>query len=166
MNDATFRLISVLRLIARSISLQSKRIERQHGISLPQYLLLAYLKQQQDCIATQKQLARMLNLNSSTLTGIIDRVEKKAWAVRLPKRTDRRTTYISLTNKGDRLLQELPDLINEELLERFHQLEPEQTRVMLEHLETLVQLLPSYDVPSEPKAPASPQRNTLPEKNA
>ncbi|MEJ2595055.1 MAG: MarR family transcriptional regulator [bacterium] len=131
MEDHTDILI-MIRKIVRSINLESKKIQKDFGISIPQLLCLNYLGQQENYQGTHKELTVYLNLNSSTVTGIINRLEKKGLVARLPKKDDKRVTYISLTSAGFKLLGETPDLLHQKLLKKLY-LIPESDLVTILH---------------------------------
>ena len=48
-----------------------------------------------------KELSEKTLVTKGTLTGVLDRLEKKGLVERVPSREDRRSTYIRLTPKGD-----------------------------------------------------------------
>ena len=75
-----------IRKIVRSINLESKKIQKEYGVSIPQVLCLNYLRESPNYQATQGKVKKFLNLNSSTVSGIIDRLEKKGLVARLPGR--------------------------------------------------------------------------------
>jgi MarR family 2-MHQ and catechol resistance regulon transcriptional repressor len=50
---------------------------------------------------TCKELSEKTLVTKGTLTGVLDRLEKKGLIERVPSRVDRRSTYIRLTPKGD-----------------------------------------------------------------
>ena len=91
-------MISV-RKIVRAINLESKRIEKNLGISIPQLLTLKHLNEQSDYKSTMRRLKDFLSLNASTATGIVARLEAKGYIARLPDPNDKRSTPIVLTSK-------------------------------------------------------------------
>ena len=74
-----------LRKVIRSINLESKKIEKEFGISIPQLLVLKFLSEQKDYKASSKDIKTYINLNASTVSGIIVRLEDKGLVARLPK---------------------------------------------------------------------------------
>lgn len=46
------------------------------------------------------ELARLLGLDKSSVTGLIDRAERRGLVVRVPSTTDRRAVLVSLTDHG------------------------------------------------------------------
>ncbi|MFB0939010.1 MAG: MarR family transcriptional regulator, partial [Urechidicola sp.] len=108
-----------LRKIIRSINLESKKIEKELGISIPQLLVLQYLSDQNDYRAFAKDIKEYINLNASTVSGIISRLESKSLVAKLPKPNDKRATYIILTAKGADLLYKYPPTLQEKLSKRL-----------------------------------------------
>ncbi|HKK74266.1 MAG TPA: MarR family transcriptional regulator [Saprospiraceae bacterium] len=114
--------LTSLRRIIRTVNLESKRIEKEHGISIPQLLCLNFLKDRPSYQASQKEIKDVLSLNASTVTGIINRLEKKGLIAKLPRRDDRRVANISLTAKGLSLMQETPEPMHLRLTENLGKL--------------------------------------------
>jgi len=130
-----------VRRIVRSINLESKKVQKDFGVSIPQILCLEYLKAASGYQATQKDIRSHLNLNSSTVTGIIDRLEKKGFLARLPKVGDKRVTNITLTSAGDNLLEQTPNLLQQRLLSKLSNLSDEQVVSINEALDVLIEML-------------------------
>ena len=143
--DSTDIIIKI-RKIVRSINLESKKIEKEYGVSIPQVLCLNYLHASDNFQATQGSMKKFLNLNASTISGIVDRLESKGLVARLPKSGDKRVVTISLTAKGNRLLGKLPALLQEKLAEKLEKLESEKRRKIKESLDLLVCLLDIEDL--------------------
>lgn len=138
--DSTEILIKI-RKIVRSINLESKKIEKEYGVSIPQVLCLHFLHDSPNYQATQGEIRKFLNLNSSTVSGIINRLERKGYLARLPKSGDKRAVNIALTSAGDELLTRIPSLLHEQLSSRLQKLEADQFKRVEEGLDTLVDLL-------------------------
>lgn len=130
-----------IRKIVRALNLESKRIQKEFGISIPQLLCLEYLSQSNNFKATHKEVAGYLNLNSSTVTGIISRLERKNLVARLPKSGDKRVTYITLTSSGFRLLENTPNLMHQQLEEKLPLLPGKTLENIDESLRVLVDCL-------------------------
>jgi DNA-binding MarR family transcriptional regulator len=134
-------ILSDLRKIIRSVDLESKRIEKEFDISLPQLLSLSFLDNCDNYQSTHKEITKYLNLNSSTVTGIIDRLEKKNLVARLPKKEDKRVTYITLTAKGLTLLDKTPDLMQDRLLKKLSNAKPQEVENIKSALQMLIKFL-------------------------
>ena len=100
--------------------------------------------------STQGDIKIFLNLNSSTVSGIINRLEKKGLLARLPKSGDKRVVNIALTSSGYRLLSKIPSLLHEQLSEKLQKLDNTEIKKVQESLETLVKLLEIEHVEASP----------------
>ena len=147
--DSTEILIKI-RKIVRSVNLESKKIQKEYGVSIPQILALEYLNRADNYQATQRQLREYLNLNSSTVTGIINRLEKKGFIARLPKRDDKRTTHIVMTSKGSNLLKKTPSLLHEKLTKKLEHVSDDHTSDINEALNLIIHYLGIDDVDASP----------------
>lgn len=139
-----------IRKILRSLNLESKKIQKEYGVSIPQLMCLDYLGNKEDYRSTQGSIARYLNLNSSTMSGIIDRLEIKGYVARLPNPDDKRTVYISLTSKGARLLDTSPQLLHHQLSKRLEKLPENKIREINDALIILVQSLNIEEIQASP----------------
>ncbi len=154
--DST-EIIIKIRKIVRSINLESKKIEKEYGVSIPQVLCLNFLRESENFQAGQGEIKKFLNLNASTISGIINRLEAKGLAARLPKSGDRRVVTISLTSKGDRLMKSIPALLQEKLAEKLEKLDKKTLGKITESLELLVKLLDIDDLEAFPPSVEEPE---------
>lgn len=159
-------LISI-RKILRSINLESKKIQKEYGVSIPQLMCLDYLGGLDDLSTTQGNIAKYLNLNSSTMSGIIDRLELKGLVARLPNTNDKRTVLISLTLKGSKLLDTTPPLLHQQLAIKLDKLPKEKIIQIKEVLDVLVDSLGINQIAASPiltiEEPISTNLENLPE---
>ncbi|PTN09241.1 MarR family winged helix-turn-helix transcriptional regulator [Mangrovibacterium marinum] len=143
-------IIIKIRQIVRSINLESKKVQSDFGVSIPQVLCLEFLKQSPNYQASQKDIRDHLKLNSSTVTGIISRLESKSLLARLPKTGDKRITYITLTSQGDELLKKTPDLLQQRLALKLSKLTVDDLSRINESLDLLTRMLNIQDVNASP----------------
>ncbi len=147
--DTTEVLIKI-RKIVRSVDIESKKIQKEYGVSIPQVLCLNFLHESPNFQSTQDEIRKFLNLNASTVSGIINRLEKKGLLARLPKSGDKRLVKIALTSAGDKLLNTIPSLLHEQLSKNLQKLgEPELKRVE-DSLDVLIGLLAIQQVKASP----------------
>lgn len=147
--DTTEILIKI-RKIVRSVDIESKKIQKEYGVTIPQVLCLNFLRESSNYQATQGEIRQFINLNPSTVSGIINRLEKKGLLARLPKSGDKRVVNIALTSAGDKLLKTIPSLLHEQLSEKLQKLEQSELNKVEESLETLVRLLDIGQVEASP----------------
>ncbi len=146
----TTEVLMKIRKIVRSVDIESKKIQKEYGVSIPQVLCLSFLNSSANYQATQGEIRKFLNLNSSTVSGIINRLEVKGLLARLPKTGDKRVVNIVLTASGENLLDSMPALMHEQLSEKLQKLDPEKVRMVEESLELLVTLLEIEEVEASP----------------
>ncbi len=109
-------------------------------VSLTQLRVLAILRDRAPGIST---LAEHLGLERSTMSGLIDRAEKRGLVARVPDPGDRRAVRITLTEGGARLVATGLGQVTEALAPLLRELEPGEQE-QLHRL--LVRSLPVGDV--------------------
>ncbi len=139
-----------LRKIIRSINLESKKIQKEFGISIPQLLVLQYLSDQPDYKASGKDIKNYINLNASTVSGIVHRLEEKGLVARLPNSRDKRGVFITLTAKGAELLKTSPTTLQEKMSKRLKSLSQQQIEELDSSIEVLTKLMDAEDVDAAP----------------
>lgn len=105
------------------------------GITPGQYMVLKCLWDENGIAV--KQLADRLQLDSSTITGILDRLENKGLIKRKPNPNDRRTLSLVLTTKGKALKNSVNQAIinaNIKVLGVLNNQESEDLKVLLQKI--------------------------------
>jgi MarR family transcriptional regulator, lower aerobic nicotinate degradation pathway regulator len=77
------------------------RCAAKHRLSLIQTRLLGVLRDRQP---SMNELAKLLELDKSSITGLIDRAEGRGLVKRIPSIADRRTVLITLTGEARTLV--------------------------------------------------------------
>lgn len=77
------------------------RVGDGYDLSLIQIRLLGILRDREP---SMQQLARHLNLDKSSVTGLVDRAERRGLVERTPSPNDRRGFYVRLTSAGQQLV--------------------------------------------------------------
>jgi MarR family transcriptional regulator, lower aerobic nicotinate degradation pathway regulator len=80
-----------------------ERRAAEHDLSIAQARLLGVLR---DRKPTMNELARLLGLDKSSTTGLVDRAERRGLVARVPSTTDRRVVLVSLTDDGRSLVSQ------------------------------------------------------------
>jgi MarR family transcriptional regulator, lower aerobic nicotinate degradation pathway regulator len=75
----------------------------EHDLSVTQARLLGVLR---DRTPTMNLLARLLGLDKSSVSGLVDRAERRGLVVRIPSAEDKRTVLVGLTNRGRSLVSQ------------------------------------------------------------
>jgi DNA-binding MarR family transcriptional regulator len=87
--------------IGHQLQRASKRLRRDLGVTGPQRLAIRVLVQSPG--ASPQSVAAALHLHKSTVTGILQRLEKQRLVTRLADVSDRRRVRLRLTRKGLRV---------------------------------------------------------------
>jgi DNA-binding MarR family transcriptional regulator len=144
------KLMTGIRKIVRAINLESKRVQKELNISIPQLLTLKYLQDCDDYKSTMKDIKAFLSLNASTVTGIVARLEQKGLIARLPDPKDKRSTPIILTSKGNDLLVRSNESLHERISKNLELIEDDEFSKIINSLETLIELFNIQDVDASP----------------
>lgn len=115
------RILSSIRRIIRAIDLHSRHIFEEFGLTIPQ---LAVLKEAARLgKVTSGALARAANLSQPTVTGILNRLEKRGLIKRVRGELDRRTVVIEITDSCREILRSAPSLLQERFQTQLASLE-------------------------------------------
>lgn len=117
----------------------------------PQIQVLALLtRSAQGAGPTLKELSESLGLAHSTVSGIVDRLERHGLVRRVTNPHDRRASNIEITARVTRYLQQsLPSRRLHPLLTALQHASGEERNVVIEGLVTLQGLFTRVDKPSE-----------------
>ena len=99
------RLMPTIHRASRQISLYLETPCRRFGVVPEEGHLLSYLSSYGPCQISEVQ--RVFGLKNSTLTGVLDRLERKEILRRRPNPRDRRSFLIGLTKKGETIAERL-----------------------------------------------------------
>jgi DNA-binding MarR family transcriptional regulator len=75
-----------------------------HDVSMVQTRLLGILRDREP---TMQELARLLNSDKSSVTGLVDRAEKRGLVQRTPCLDDHRVIRVSMTASGRRIVNDV-----------------------------------------------------------
>lgn len=93
----------------------SERAARRAGVEPHQHQALLAIKAAQGTKATVGFLAERLMIRHHSAVELSDRLEKKNLIRRSRGETDRREVFLSLTRKGERMLEQLSEMHRNEL---------------------------------------------------
>jgi len=111
------------------------RLGAEHDLSLTQLRVLAILRDRRVRMST---LADHLGLERSTLSGLVDRAERRNLLQRAPNRTDGRAVDVLLTTEGARLARRLGAEVQRSLAPMTGSLTPAEQRRLRSLLERLL----------------------------
>lgn len=137
--DLGLKILRDLRRITRAIDLNSKKLSSESNLTSPQVVSLLAVYQKGPL--TVAEIANEVHLSSSTMVGIIDRLEAKNLLVRERSKTDRRQVLVGITDEGKKVAKASPAPLQEELLTSFTKLSDAQQKNLSKALELLAEML-------------------------
>ena len=84
-----------------------ERRAAEHDLSIAATRLLGVLRDREP---TMRELARLLDLDKSSVTGLVNRAERRGLVARAPSAADRRAVRVRLTDEGRALVAAAAEL--------------------------------------------------------
>ena len=95
---------------ARKVVNASNPLLKPYGLTYTQYIALLALWETEKGKAKVGDLGRRLYLDCGTLTPLLKKMEESGWLSRCRCKVDERVVYVSLTDEGWALREELKDI--------------------------------------------------------
>jgi DNA-binding MarR family transcriptional regulator len=141
-------IVGALRRLVKAVYLDSSKISRQYGLTAAQSIVLRILYHEGPL--SSADLSRRLYVTPSNMTGVIDRLEKKALVERVRQAADRRVVLITLTQSGNALSRTLPDPIENKLISQLSDLRTEHVQSIAEALNRVLTLIDTSGLADAP----------------
>lgn len=145
--DPIAEIIHRIRRLMQAAELYSKKLDKNYGLTSAQ--LHTILALYENGPQPPSQLAKRVMVKSSTITGIVDRLERKGLVTRVRSLRDRRVTNIELTTEGKRLSKKAPSPINQTLVDGLKKLSNSEVQQIVLSLSKLTEMLDVEDIPVE-----------------
>jgi len=104
-SDLSLKLFVVLNRALQSIEKQVIKDIKNHGLNLSEFAVLELLYNKGD--QPIQKIGEKVLLASSSMTYVVDKLEKKEYLKRRACPNDRRVTYATLTEKGKQLMDDI-----------------------------------------------------------
>ena len=140
--DATL-IVQGLRRVVRALHSYSQDVYRQFGLTGPQLWALKTL--QREGRLSAGQLARALAVHQSSLSLLVDRLEKRGLVSRVRSRGDGRFVLIELTKRGLALSAMAPEAAQGRLLHGLQSMSGAEVSQIRRSVERLVQVMEAED---------------------
>lgn len=128
-----------LRKIIQSIDLHSRFLVKQYGLTGPQLIVLQEIAKAGE--APIGKIAKACSLSQATVTGVLERLEKRSLVARQRSDMDRRQVLVKTTEAGDRLLENAPPPMQENFVEQYNQLQDWEQAMILGALQRIVAMM-------------------------
>jgi MarR family transcriptional regulator, organic hydroperoxide resistance regulator len=157
--SGTLEFMRLLWAVDHALQSTSKRMEQRFGVTGPQRLVIRMVGQFPR--ASAGEIARILQIHPSTLTGILRRLETRELIERRPDPSDGRRALFQLTKSGkevDRLQEGTPEAAVSKALTALGSGDIDATRRTLATLTAALEEMmndrgPGAEADSEPRTP-------------
>ena len=140
-------IIYSIRRLMQGSERYTKEINKKYNVSAAQVNCLLALHEYGPL--PPSQIAKMILVNSSTVTGIIDRLEQKGLVERQRISQDRRVITIQLTESGKTLAENAPSPIQQKIIDGLKKLNPQEIEHIVNALNMLTNMLDVQDLEVE-----------------
>jgi DNA-binding MarR family transcriptional regulator len=137
-----------LRRIIQSIDLHSRALVKRFGLTGPQLTVLKTLDGEGE--VSVGELSKIVSLRQATVTGILERLEKRGLISRRRSNKDRRRVLVLTTEKADRLLKKAPSLLQDSFVEQFNNLDDWEQSMIKSALQRIVTMMDAKKIHAEP----------------
>ena len=156
--QVSMQIIMRMRQIIQEMSKHSKLLLEKYKITTPQLICLHEVFEHGPI--SIGALTKIVFLNNSTVTGIIDRLEKRELVRRVRISKDRRQVHIEITEQGIEFIKKAPKPLQDQFIDRLLALDEDKIGLILWSLEMLVDLLGTkertMEIPTLPSHIAQP----------
>ncbi|ABK98701.1 transcriptional regulator, MarR family [Pelobacter propionicus DSM 2379] len=140
-------IVDNIRRVFQVINEHSKRVEKVTGITGPQ--LWAIKRIAENAPIKGAELARRMYLHPTTIVGILDRLETRGLVVRTRSKVDRRVVEVNLTEQGNELVRNAPEVAQGILVQGLEKLPEERLLKISEGIEELIRILDAREIPPQ-----------------
>ena len=145
--DLVKQIIFQIRRLIQARELYTKELNKKYQVSASQLNCLLALYENGPL--PPSRIARHIMVNSSTVTGIIDRLEHKGLVRRMRTSQDRRVITIELTVAGDKLAEHAPPPIQQKIVDGLQKLQKSEIEQIVHGLNMLTRMLDVHDLEVE-----------------
>ena len=137
-----------LRRITRAIDLQSKRLQRDTGLTTSQLLVMEAIDRLG--VATPSTIAREIVLSQATVTSLLDRLDRNELITRNRDQHDKRQVTVGLTESGRRIVEDAPELLQSEFLRQYRNLPDWHRNMLVASLQHIAYMMDAEELDASP----------------
>jgi DNA-binding MarR family transcriptional regulator len=143
-DEAILEVMQSLRRIMKSLQDYSREVSSHYGITGPQLWVLKTIYQSGSL--SLGELSRAMYLHPSTVTGVVDRLEKKRYLLRDRNAEDRRVVKVSLTPKGNQVVKRAPNPVQGKMIYGLRKLKKDELILIYHSVLKLVEIMEAQNV--------------------
>jgi len=142
--DHTKEIIFSIRRLIQASEIYTKELNKKYLLSAAQLNCILTLNEYGPL--PPSKIANHMMVNSSTVTGVVDRLEKKGFAERMRNSPDRRVITIQLTEAGKKLAQNAPPPIQQKIIDGLKRTDKKNVEQIVLALNMLTDMLDVQDL--------------------
>ena len=140
-------IIDNVRRVFKVVNEQSKKAERETGITGPQLWAIKVIGDLSPVRVSD--LASRMYLHPATVVGILDRLESRGLVRRIRSKDDRRVVNVQLTDAGKKIVTKAPQVAQGLLVAGLEVLPVKKLQGIAAALEELVHILGAQELPPQ-----------------
>jgi len=141
---AISEIMQSLRRIFKAIQDYSHEVSNKFGITGPQLWALKTISQNGKL--SLGELTKKMYLHPSTITGVVDRLEKKGYVSRDRGQGDRRVINVQLTPQGKKLVKRAPNPVQGKMIYGLRRLKKKKLNSIYDSVNKLVEIMEAQHV--------------------
>ncbi|MBN2125496.1 MAG: MarR family transcriptional regulator [Deltaproteobacteria bacterium] len=142
--DRTKEIVWLIRRLMQGGEQYTKELIKTYHVSAPQLSCLLALFEHGPL--PPSHIAKYIMVNSSTVTGVLDRLEQQGLVARSRTSPDRRVITVSLTASGEKLARNAPPPIQKKIVEGLKKLPETDIEQIVRALTKLTVMLDVQDL--------------------
>ncbi|QDS87565.1 HTH-type transcriptional repressor NicR [Rosistilla ulvae] len=142
------QIVAAIRQIIRAVDLHSRQLVNGHGMTGPQLAVLQEAERLGP--VSPSALSRAVHLSQATVTGILQRLERRGLIQREQCVADRRSVLVQTTPVGQQLLTASPSLLQDRFRDSLSALEDWERLQILSTLQRVAALMDAEHIDAAP----------------
>ncbi|MAM09090.1 MarR family transcriptional regulator [Martelella lutilitoris] len=99
---------------------------------------------------TPKALATQMGIRQASVTTLVDKLVTRGMVERVPSRTDRRQTNVTVTDAGRAMVESAPDALQQRYVQAFESLKDWEQAQLIASLERVATMLDAEGIDASP----------------
>lgn len=128
-------IVSLFFEVFKSFKRTMSRCFMDNGITMPQGMVLGILSHHGEMKISE--LSKAVHLSNSTVSGIVDRLEKQQLVIRTRSEDDRRIVYVKASPKAEAFHEDHRDIVRKKLEGMLSKTTPEDIEKIYDGLDAL-----------------------------
>jgi len=145
--DLVKEIVYQIRRLIQARELYTKELNKNYSVTAAQLNCVLALREEGP--SSPSKIAKIIMVKSSTVTGIIDRLEKKGIVERLRNSPDRRVVTIQLTAAGKKMANNAPPPIQQKIVDGLTLLRESEIKRIVKSLKIITRMLDVQDLEVE-----------------